>query len=66
MKQRHHSPEQVIRKLAEGDKLLTTLVCKTVSMVNQLRGPSASIFPAQPQHNNCREWSGIVGDFPTH
>ena len=22
MKQRHHTPEQVIRKLAEGDKLL--------------------------------------------
>jgi transposase-like protein len=22
MKQRHHSPEQVVRKLAEGDKLL--------------------------------------------
>ena len=23
MKQRHHSPEQIIRKLAEGDKMLT-------------------------------------------
>ncbi|MHB2028358.1 MAG: IS3-like element ISMyma8 family transposase, partial [Acidimicrobiales bacterium] len=22
MKQRHHSPEQIIRKLAEGDKVL--------------------------------------------
>ena len=30
----------------------------TASMLMPLR------FPAQPQHNNCREWSGTVGDYP--
>ena len=35
MKQRHHTPEQVIRKLAEGDKLLAQ--GKTVEEVVQTR-----------------------------
>ena len=39
-------------------------VYKTMSMVEQWSSPSSWKFSAQPQHNNCRDWSGIVGDLP--
>ena len=57
------SPSSKLKSKTPGVLRLVHTGCKTGAMVEQLRESSPSNFPAQPQHNNYRGWSGIVGSF---
>ena len=50
MKQRHHTPEQVIRKLAEGDKLL-----------NQSKDPPEVCRHLEFAESTWHRWKGQYG-----